>query len=122
MDYGYSQEQEAYRARVKEFAAQAHLDRQPPERDEFDRRAWQACAAFGIQGGMVPRAYGGQGLDLLTYIAGLEQLGEACADTGLLFALCDHAEEAAVAEEAPVAEAIEDAPAAEEATEEKAEG
>lgn len=87
MDYGFSEGQESYRGRVREFAAAARLDRRP-ERDEFDRAAWLACAEFGIQGGMIPREFGGRGLDLLTFIAGLEQLGETCENNGLLFALC----------------------------------
>lgn len=89
MDYGFSKEQESYRERVREFAAAAQLDRSRKDGpDEFDRRAWQACADFGIQGGLIPREFGGQGLDLLTFIAGLEQLGESCEDSGLMFALC----------------------------------
>ena len=93
MDYGFSKEQESYRAKVREFAAKERLDQRRPTDGapgEFDRRAWQACAECGLQGGMIPPELGGQGLDLMTFIAGLEQLGEACEDSGLLFSLGAH--------------------------------
>ncbi|MBA4386556.1 MAG: acyl-CoA dehydrogenase [Verrucomicrobia bacterium] len=91
MEFNLSAAQEAYRKKVLEFAAGAELDKNLAELDargEFNLRAWKLCAEFGIQGGLISKEFGGQGLELVTYIAGLEALGEACSDNGLLVAMC----------------------------------
>ena len=91
MDFSFSKEQTAYQADVRQFAKAAGLDAEPGERAEgpgFNREAWQKCAGFGIQGGLVPEEHGGRGLDLVTFIGGLESLGTVCRDNGLLFAMC----------------------------------
>ena len=93
MDFSFTQEQEAYRQKIRDFAEKAGLDRGLSELDrngEFNRRGWDLCAEFGIHGGLIPKEYGGQGLDLITYVAGLEMLGEFCRDNGLLFAIGAH--------------------------------
>ena len=56
----------------------------------FDRAGWDKCAAFGIHALLLPKAYGGRGLDVRTTIAGLEGLGYGCTDNGLLFAINAH--------------------------------
>jgi len=89
MDFRWTEEQRALRDGVIEFArAELAGDVQARDHDgEFSREAWQKCAAFGIQGLVVPPEYGGSGVDALTTVGALEALGYACADNGLLFSL-----------------------------------
>lgn len=89
MDFGWSDEQLAYRRAVVEFA-RAELNDGVIERDsrhEFSSEQWKRCAAFGIQGLPVPEEFGGQGADPLTISLALEALGYGCTDNGLIFAL-----------------------------------
>lgn len=60
------------------------------ERDancEFWREGWDRCAAYGIQGLVIPPELGGQGLDLVTAMLRFEGLGVGCDDAGLVFGL-----------------------------------
>jgi hypothetical protein len=89
MDFQWTEEQRALRDGVVEFA-RAELSGDVISRDRdgiFPREAWQKCAAFGIQGLVVPTEYGGSGADVLTTVGALEALGYGCADNGLLFSL-----------------------------------
>ncbi|MGH2731652.1 MAG: acyl-CoA dehydrogenase family protein [Actinomycetota bacterium] len=60
------------------------------EAGEFWREGWRRCAGIGIQGLPVPEVYGGAGADPLTIVVGLEALGYACRDNGLIFSLNAH--------------------------------
>ncbi len=53
----------------------------------FDRRAWQACARYGILGASVPIAYGGTERSLVESLLMLEGLGHGCRDNGLVFGI-----------------------------------
>jgi alkylation response protein AidB-like acyl-CoA dehydrogenase len=57
------------------------------ERCEFWAEGWSRCAAYGIQGLVVPAELGGQGLDLVTAMLRFEGLGLGCEDAGLVFGL-----------------------------------
>ncbi|MDV3349202.1 acyl-CoA dehydrogenase family protein [Leptothoe sp. ISB3NOV94-8A] len=59
-------------------------------RSHFNQAGWQKCADFGILGWPISKEYGGQGLDPLTTILGLEGLGYGCKDNGLVFAINNH--------------------------------
>ncbi len=56
----------------------------------FNRKGWDLCGEFGIQGLLVPREFGGLEMDALTTVAVLERLGHACRDNGLLFSINAH--------------------------------
>ncbi|MGH7507677.1 MAG: acyl-CoA dehydrogenase family protein, partial [Longimicrobiales bacterium] len=89
MDFAWSEEQRALRARYAGFAHE-NLNRDLVARDRdgvFQRENWQACADFGILGLSVPPEYGGAGLDLLTAMLAMEGLGYGCRDNGLTFGL-----------------------------------
>ena len=95
MDFNYNKSQKEFRKSVTEFALDSTelLQTRVKELDakaEFNRQAWDKCADFGLLGGIIPKEYGGQGQDLLTYIAGLEALGEHCLDNGLMFSIGAH--------------------------------
>ncbi|MEL6779385.1 MAG: acyl-CoA dehydrogenase family protein [Cyanobacteria bacterium J06597_16] len=90
MDFSWSQEQVAYKAKVIGFAHE-HLNGDLIKRDhqsEFSKENWQKCADFGIQGLAMPEAYSGSpAQDLMTAVLAMEALGYGCEDSGLTLAL-----------------------------------
>lgn len=89
MDFSWSEEQQALRERIVQFAQQ-ELNDGVLERDKhgvFSRENWRKCGEFGIQGLYIPEQYGGGGEDLLTTAYALEALGYGCRDNGLTFGL-----------------------------------
>jgi hypothetical protein len=89
MDFSWSDEQLEFKQSVIKFAKN-ELNNNTIERDRnssFDKKLWQKCARFGIQGLAIPEKYGGLGADPLTTILVLEGLGYGCRDNGLTFAL-----------------------------------
>ena len=89
MDFRLTDDQEALRAAVKDFAEnELNDDLVNRERaGDFSREAWQKCADFGLLGLPVETEYGGAGSDILTTMLALEGLGYGCADNGLIFSL-----------------------------------
>ena len=93
MDFGWSDEQLRLRRGAAEFAS-ARLADGVRERDRvaaFSRELWDACAAFGLPGLLVPAASGGSGQDLLSALAVLEGIGYGGRDNGLIFSVVAHA-------------------------------
>jgi alkylation response protein AidB-like acyl-CoA dehydrogenase len=89
MDFAFSGDQSALRARYAQFAEE-NLNGDLVKRDRegvFSRENWQACADFGILGLSVPAEYGGAQRDLLTAMLAMEGLGRGCRDNGLTFGL-----------------------------------
>lgn len=89
LDFSFSEEQNALRASVIEFANK-ELNRDLKKRDRearFSREAWEACARFGVQGMPMPKEYGGAAADIVTTALMMEGLGYGCRDNGLVFAL-----------------------------------
>jgi alkylation response protein AidB-like acyl-CoA dehydrogenase len=92
MDFGWSDEQLAFRDTVVDFAEKNlndGLDEREPT-GTFPRNLWEACAEFGIQGLPFPEEFGGMDADLLTTMLAMEGLGYACKDHGLLFSIHAH--------------------------------
>lgn len=92
MDLSWTEEQEALRQAIIDFARQELNDDVigREARGGFDRALWTACARVGIQGLPVPEEHGGQGADPLTTMLALEALGYACTDNGLIFSINAH--------------------------------
>lgn len=89
MDFGLTDEQEALRTAVVEFARK-ELNSDVGDREragQFPRAAWQKCAEFGLLGLPIAAEYGGAGSDILTTMLALEGLGYGCTDNGLIFSL-----------------------------------
>jgi alkylation response protein AidB-like acyl-CoA dehydrogenase len=92
VDFSWTEQQMALREAVIRFA-RAELNTNLVERDaraEFNVAGWRKCAAFGIQGLLIPPEYGGRGVDPLTAAYALEGLGCGCRDSGLIFAINAH--------------------------------
>ena len=89
MDFGWTEEQLAYKKAVIEFA-QRELNQGMIERDRdssFSRDLWQKCADFGIHGMPFPEKYGGSDADILTTMLTMEGLGYGSKDNGLIFGI-----------------------------------
>jgi alkylation response protein AidB-like acyl-CoA dehydrogenase len=90
MDFRHSDSQRQWREATLQFAREQLVE---PAADDpgrslgFWREGYARCAKFGIPGLPVPAEYGGRGQDLPTTVAAMEALGEACTDTGMIFAL-----------------------------------
>ena len=92
ISFAWDPDQLNFRKSVVSFA-QEELNQELIEKDrrsQFDQEGWKKCAEFGILGWPIAKEYGGQGLDPLTIILGLEGLGYGCKDNGLVFAINNH--------------------------------
>lgn len=92
MDFSWSEEQDALRRSIIQFA-QNELASDVVAEDqaqEFSWDGWRKCARFGMQGMPAPAEYGGGDADILTLVGALEALGYACRNTGLIFSLNAH--------------------------------
>jgi alkylation response protein AidB-like acyl-CoA dehydrogenase len=92
LDFSWTEEQATFRKEVIRFAQQELNDdlQQRDQAEEFPRKFWKKCAAFGIQGLPAPPEFGGSGADTLTTVCALEALGYGCKDNGFLFSLNAH--------------------------------
>jgi alkylation response protein AidB-like acyl-CoA dehydrogenase len=76
-------------ARVLESAARLAREELAPRAADYDRDAknpvdsWRALARAGLLAATIPRAHGGLGLDMPTYIAVIRTLAGACASTAM---------------------------------------
>ncbi len=91
MEFSISTKQQELKAAFTAFAQEA-LNSSVLEKDKnsiFSKAEWLKCAAFGVQGLTIPKAYGGssESIDLLTAVMAMESLGYGCRDNGLLLAL-----------------------------------
>ena len=92
MDFAWTEEQEALRRSVTQFARKELASDVVEEdlRQEFSWSGWKKCAEFGIQGLPAPEEYGGGDADILTSVCAFEALGYGCRNNGLIFSLCGH--------------------------------
>ncbi|MBI2526418.1 MAG: acyl-CoA dehydrogenase family protein [Candidatus Rokubacteria bacterium] len=80
MNFELTEEQVRYEALVRDFARQevaphvAEYDREERYPVEIIKKA----AALGLLGGVIPEAYGGAGLDHVTFAVGLEEMARVC--------------------------------------------
>jgi len=92
MDFSWTKEQVELKNKAIHFA-QEKLNNNIIEQDrlgEFPRQKWIDCAAFGVQGLIIPEHYGGLGLDILSAVLVMEGLGYGCKDNGILFSINAH--------------------------------
>ncbi|GMA52168.1 putative acyl-CoA dehydrogenase YngJ [Alicyclobacillus contaminans] len=87
MNFEFSSEQQMIRNMVREFA-EAEI---APKAAELDRNArfpieiFDKMGKLGLMGLPIPEAYGGAGADMISYCLALEEIGRACAGTGLSY-------------------------------------
>ena len=76
MDFSLSDEQQMIRETVRKFAETKirPLAHELDEKEEFSLELTRCLGELGVFGIIVPEAYGGQGLDYLSYVIAIEEL------------------------------------------------
>jgi len=86
MDLDLAPEHSTFRAVVRELAqgvVRPHATEVDLEH-RFPQEAIDAAAAAGLLGVLIPREYGGAGLDAIAFAVCIEELGQACASTSVI--------------------------------------
>jgi butyryl-CoA dehydrogenase len=84
--FDLTEDQLAVREMVRDFAESeirpiaAHID----ETHEFPAENVKKMAELGLLGMFVPEAYGGAGMDYVSYVIAIEELSRACASHGVI--------------------------------------
>lgn len=87
MNFDLTSEQKMIRDTVREFA-EAEI---APHAAEWDRtehfpvEVFRKMGELGLMGLPIPEEYGGAGADMISYCLALEEIGRACAGTGLSY-------------------------------------
>ena len=86
MDFTLSKEHEMARSLFREFAEKEvkPLAQEVDETEVFPRETVEKMAKLGFMGIPVPKEYGGQGCDPLTYAMCVEELSKVCGTTGVI--------------------------------------
>ena len=86
MDSTLSKEHEMARALFREFAEKEvkPLAVEVDETEEFPKATVEKMAKAGFLGIPVPKEYGGQGCDVLTYVMCVEELAKVCGTTSII--------------------------------------
>ena len=86
MDFTMSKEHEMARQLFKDFAENEvkPLAQEVDEEERFPRETVEKMARYGFMGIPVPKEYGGQGCDTLTYAMCVEELSKVCGTTGVI--------------------------------------
>ncbi|NLG03233.1 MAG: acyl-CoA dehydrogenase, partial [Clostridia bacterium] len=86
MDFALSKEHEMARALFSEFAQNEvkPLAQEVDETEVFPRETATKMGKLGFLGIPVPKEYGGQGCDVLTYAMCVEELSKVCGTTGVI--------------------------------------
>lgn len=86
MDFTLSKEHEMARTLFKEFAEKEvkPLAIEVDETEEFPRATVEKMAKAGFLGIPIPKEYGGQGCDVMTYVMCVEELAKVCGTTAVI--------------------------------------
>jgi butyryl-CoA dehydrogenase len=86
MIFTLSKEHEMARALFREFAEKEvkPLAQEVDETEEFPKATVAKMAKYGFMGIPIPKEYGGQGCDTLTYAMCVEELSKVCGTTGVI--------------------------------------
>ncbi len=86
MDFMLTKQHEMARTLFKEFAEKEvkPLAQEVDETEVFPRGTVEKMAKAGFLGIPVPKEYGGQGCDPLTYVMCVEELSKVCGTTGVI--------------------------------------
>jgi alkylation response protein AidB-like acyl-CoA dehydrogenase len=85
MDFTLNETQRAIQGVVRDFARREVIPKAAgyDQREEFPWEIIQGTASLGLLGILVPEGYGGAGMDYVSYVAILEELGRADASVAL---------------------------------------
>ncbi|MCC8151860.1 MAG: acyl-CoA dehydrogenase [Lachnospiraceae bacterium] len=86
MEFGLDKKHEMARSLFKEFAENEvkPLAQEVDETETFPRATVEKMAKYGFLGIPVPKEYGGQGCDVLTYAMCVEEMAKVCGTTAVI--------------------------------------
>ncbi len=86
MDFSLDKKHEMARSLFREFAENEvkPLAQEVDETEAFPAETVEKMQKLGFMGIPVPKEYGGQGCDPLTYVMCVEELSKVCATTGVI--------------------------------------
>ena len=86
MDFELSQDHKVLQSSVRDFVEKEikPLAIQIDENHKIPDELVQKMSAMGLLGSFIPEAYGGAGLDILSYVIVVEEVSKACASSGVL--------------------------------------
>ena len=86
MDFNLDKKHEMARQLFKEFAENEAkpIAQEIDENHRFPRETVEKMAKYGFMGIPIPKEYGGQGCDILTYAMCVEELSKVCGTTGVI--------------------------------------
>ncbi len=86
MDFELSQDHKVLQSSVRDFVEKEirPLAIQIDENHKIPDELIQKISALGLLGSFIPEAYGGAGLDILSYVLVVEEVSKACASNGVL--------------------------------------
>ncbi len=86
MDFTLDQKHEMARTLFKDFAETEvkPLAQETDETEQFPMETVKKMQKYGFMGIPVPKEYGGQGCDILTYVMCVEELSKVCGTTGVV--------------------------------------
>ena len=86
MDFKLDKKHEMARALFQEFAEKEvkPLAQEVDETETFPRETVEKMQKLGFMGIAIPKEYGGQGCDALTYVMCVEELSKVCGTTGVI--------------------------------------
>jgi butyryl-CoA dehydrogenase len=86
MDFTLDKKHEMARSLFREFAENEvkPLAQEIDEEERFPHETVEKLAKYGFLGIPVPKEYGGQGCDILTYAMCVEELSKVCGTTGVI--------------------------------------
>ena len=86
MDFTLDKKHEMARGLFRDFAETEvkPLAQETDETEQFPAETVAKMAKYGFMGIPVPKEYGGQGCDPLTYVTCVEELSKVCATTGVI--------------------------------------
>jgi butyryl-CoA dehydrogenase len=85
MDFSLTKEQEMIRKMVREFAEKevAPIAAEIDETCEFPAETIKKMGKLGLMGMIIPKEWGGGGMDPVSYVIAVEEISRACASTGV---------------------------------------
>ena len=86
MDFGLDKKHEMARSLFRDFAENEvkPLAQEVDETEQFPVETVEKMARYGFMGIPIPKQYGGQGCDILTYAMCVEELSKVCGTTGVI--------------------------------------
>jgi butyryl-CoA dehydrogenase len=86
MDFSFAKEYEVCSSMFREFAENEvkPIAEEVDEEERFPLETVRKMAKCGMMGIPIPKEYGGEGADTLTYIMAVEELSKVCGTTGVI--------------------------------------